>query len=396
MRLFWVSCAVLLIWTRFLVSCGEKSIAEPADRSKPFQEIDLVSDTNSLLRSDQVFSDVAPLPLIFHDTTTFLAGVDRVVKQGDNLVLLDRKFTALYRFDSSGKFLNRIGRLGVGNGLFPTLDDMAVDSLGRVMVLASAANAVYYYAPEGGFLGSKAVGFYNSLLCPLSGNRILYYVCYKGNSKTKSCSEIACDTTGKVVGRYLPYDSKKATMSVSFSGFLAGGSGGPLFTDAFNDSVYTVDPVTGRLRIAYWVNFGPASLSGVREDHQLVVSKKYILSKAWGWLGEYACVNDDYFVFNYVDAAHAGICVYNRRSGRTCRLEKTIPDGVFSLMDHPVYIGPDNECYFAVSSNNVAYLKTRKDGSLESVAREWPALYSYLEHFTQNNSYFLLKVKLKS
>jgi hypothetical protein len=183
-------------------------------------------------------------------------------------------------------------------------------------------------------------------------------------------------------------------MSIAFSGFLGSDGEEVLCTDAFNDTIYTITPFNN-IGSKYYVDFGKFSLKNIREDHKKIFHSQILLKNNIGYLGDKMTFNANYMAFTYNFQHRINYCIYNRKTKQIFRINKSIDDGIFKLIDYPLLITKTNRCYFAISPDNVIRLKEKNKDLYMKIRGQWPNIYRCLEKVKLPDNYFLLSFDLK-
>ncbi len=393
--LAFIIAATLL--TLSLLSGCEQSGPDATQYVNPagiFTTLDLEPDSTHTPASDSVFTDVRIIPLRFKDST-LISGIDKVAIAAGSYYVLDKKFTTLYRFDTSGVFQNKIGRLGVSKGNFQSLEDFNIDYLGRLLLLSNTNQSVHYYSPSGAYLKSDRLGFFNSAFTILNPTRFLFYLNFNSNHASGNNNLLLTDSSGRVLERYRPFDKKRSYMTIGFSGLLTSYNGESLYTDAFNDTLYSIDPISHEISVKYKINFGSKSIGDLKSDHNKLFNQRMLFKNKLPFIGNAACMNSKYLVFSYSKNNRESICIVNKSTGKTVRINKGLNDGLYKMLGRPLLLTDNNDLFFAVSPTAVEYLKTNYQPLFHELGLKWPALYSFLDKNTISDNYFLLSLKLE-
>ena len=127
-------------------SCKEqKSVPDGCIR---FDLSESLSDTLNV--QDRIY----PLELIALETTeeSLLGSVDKLIEAYGRYYVLDHMRKCVLVFDSTGKFLHSVGRVGQGPGEYSDLSDFIVDEKTGFLYLLTNTSTIYAYDDGGGFL----------------------------------------------------------------------------------------------------------------------------------------------------------------------------------------------------------------------------------------------------
>jgi hypothetical protein len=184
-------------------------------------------------------------------------------------------------------------------------------------------------------------------------------------------------------------------MVIMFSGFLTSCNGEDIFTEAFNDTLYSVDAATHKLSLEYKLDFGSRNVGLLKNDHNRLLSRRQLFKNNLSYIGSDACINKDFLTFSYIQNNRRGFSILNRHTGKLIKVNKMLNDGLYKLLDRPVLLTTQDELFFAVSQTAVAHLKSDDKPLLPDLRKKWPKVYEELNNLTKNDNYFLLSLKLK-
>lgn len=382
---------VLLV---FCSGCGDDSTTiQDMDLTGNPARIDLISDSNYATQSDDLFTNLQIRPLRLPNGA-ILSGIDKLLPFRGSYFVMDSKFTTVYEFDSLGSFKNKIGGPGVVKGFYRSLEDFEIDSMNRIVILSNEDRSLHFFTTSGRYLKTTRLGFFNSKLAIPSPDKYLIYLNCNANKKSGSNNLVSTDSSGNILKRYRPFDSTKSKVIVPTSGFLAHFGNDYLYSDAYNDTIYSIDPISDKIRLSYYADFGPASVGKLKDDLNRTV-KQHLLANRFGYLCNDVCFNDNFISLPYCLNGKYGFAIFNKTNGSIKKVNRRIADGLFKLLDHPLLITNENKCYFVVSSNLVMNLKDNYKELFEKLSTKWPLLYKFLTNYTLDDNYFILSVDLK-
>ena len=216
-------------------SCKEqKSVADGCIR---FDLSESLSDTLNV--QDRIY----PLELIALETTeeSLLGSVDKLIEAYGRYYVLDHMRKCVLVFDSTGKFLHSVGRVGQGPGEYSDLSDFIVDEKTGCLYLLTNTSTIYAYDDGGGFLWKRKIS--NSLLWNI-GSCEDGYVC-STNHLTYTSGEDAFllyrfDKGFQEKDRSVGVYEKQIYSPLFISDPFQKWNGGSFYMDTFSNIVYSL------------------------------------------------------------------------------------------------------------------------------------------------------------
>lgn len=214
-----------------LTSCSSSNI--------PTVDISDLEDNECQVEASQLYKSIDKIQL--ETTDSCLLSNPSVVYFGDDGILVwDNNI--VYRFDKSGHFLNKIGKIGHGYGEFVASVSANYNNKRGIILFGTNSNEVYKYSVDGTYLGKFAVsGDDNVLMTSKWSESLGEYVCeirhYRNDGLDVSLS--TWDINGKKLGTYPVYsDDEVAENNFTHTGSLCDTDGGMLFRLPFCETVY--------------------------------------------------------------------------------------------------------------------------------------------------------------
>ena len=124
----------VIVLSYFLYSCGngKKETDESEIISNNRITLKINGDINNLLQIDSIFTDIKTIPLETKDECM----IEEIVKAifYDNKLFLQDNMKRLLVFNTNGKFLYEIGKIGRGPGEFLDIRDFDIDKEGNIYI----------------------------------------------------------------------------------------------------------------------------------------------------------------------------------------------------------------------------------------------------------------------
>jgi hypothetical protein len=173
---------LLTLFSMFLFSCSEKSKTE-----KP-KSLATLNVENAIAKSrpfdvEEKFGNIEFIPMETNEKA-LMGEVLKIMKHNGFYYLYDDAGNLL-RFDSQGKFVNRIGAIGKGPEEYNIITDFALDKKNDFVVVNSLGKLVYY-TTEGQFVKTLKSGTNEQVMDVDNASRILVKVITPDGSLLKT------------------------------------------------------------------------------------------------------------------------------------------------------------------------------------------------------------------
>jgi hypothetical protein len=204
---------ILLISHIVLISSGCTGKKEKADYT-----INLSRAENDI-SSYNFIEDISYIQLETNENS-LIGYITKLYISDNRIYVLDTYITrSLFVFDFSGKFINKISRLGRGPGEYSYLLDFVVDDHKQEILLLVDANRIIRVSMSGQLLGEQKLELYSSYLLPLDDDKFIL-----GNDVTSGNDYLIYFTNNKFMPqkKYCPkydgYENIAITKMVNYSG----------------------------------------------------------------------------------------------------------------------------------------------------------------------------------
>lgn len=245
-----------MLFAVLCASCGERA-AQPVEATVVAVRPDAISDT---LLFSALFSECTMLPL--ETVSEAMVGeVSGLLRYGGGYLVRDDQTQSVYFFDGRGRYLNRICRRGKGPGEYIKMDDVAIDpSDSSIVLLSTLPRKLMWYTSDGVFLRESPLSVYAESMAVAGDSVILYANSHSGNEDRFQL--YVTDRTGKILSRFLPYDSVKnypISMTINHSHpFTKTSDGKLLFSMPLDERIFTL--AGDSLQEKYRLDFGSYTL----------------------------------------------------------------------------------------------------------------------------------------
>ena len=209
-------------------------------RQKGGAIIDLtgIGQKELVVPAESIYSSIKFIPLEPHEKS-ILSSPNVFGMDGDNVLVWDQD--EILRFDTHGKFLNRVGRLGRGHGEHGRINSANYDENEKRIYVGNMGGFIYKYDLEGNYIGQFKISENNEILQTVRFNKQLNaLVCetrkYSGEGLQVNLRIVSPDGAEK--GTYLVYkDHEQVSRSMTRTGMLRNTSEGIMFMLPFDDKV---------------------------------------------------------------------------------------------------------------------------------------------------------------
>ena len=221
----------LLLCPFFMYACS---------RQKGGNTIDLtgIGQKELVVPAESIYSSIKFIPLETHEKS-ILSSPNVFGMDSDNVLVWDQD--EIQRFDTHGKFLNRVGRLGRGHGEHGRINSANYDENEKRIYVGNMGGFIYKYDLEGNYIGQFKISENNEILQTVRFNKQLdALVCetrkYSGEGLQVNLRCVSQD--GEDKGTNLVYkDHEQVSRSMTRTGMLRNTSEGIMFMLPFDDKV---------------------------------------------------------------------------------------------------------------------------------------------------------------
>ena len=234
-------CAVILL----LYSCNRQT----SNQDYPVLKVNLEEIPTSLF---DIFEKVELISLETN-RESLIRWITKIKYYQDTFYLFDDRQAALFFFDNTGKYIDKIHRIGQGPGEYRYIYDFFIDTLQSQIGMLSPFGSVFYYDLHGDFikrvdLPSPPPNYQRVEL--LSDNNCIFWSSTRGEVDNLNLVSME---TGEKTGGYT-YDEKHMHGGWPLQVFHRDEKGNIYFIRGFSNEVFMIMP--DGLKIAYAWDFG--------------------------------------------------------------------------------------------------------------------------------------------
>lgn len=151
----------IIIFIFLSASCGRQK-DNLADQLIFNGNIDTIKiDTNQVIQAKQVISNLKIIKLAT-PSSVLIGEIDKILHLEDKFIVVDqRKAKNIFVFDTTGNFLNVIGKIGRGPGEYIGIDDVClIPGSDNICVLDRSTKKIKIFDIKGKFIHSEDLPFY--------------------------------------------------------------------------------------------------------------------------------------------------------------------------------------------------------------------------------------------
>lgn len=229
-----------------------------------------VNESNKV-KLTELFGDCKVIPLETTDSSLIGITIDKVECYKDRIYVLNQlqSHKNVICFDSSGRFLFNIDRMGRAPDEYTFLSDFFIDLNKEQLVFVSEAGRYVFFDMDGQYLYDKKTNA-SYLPCQIIYNDSGYLVYNDIEEQSKNCDLLILDTATMDITRRL---ENSGEITYNTGGRALSSYRGHVLYYHFNDTIYEVS-MLGERKSAYYINFGSAHA----DCKELINRKKKTLS----------------------------------------------------------------------------------------------------------------------
>lgn len=236
-----------------------------------------------------------------------ISNIDKVKLLKDKIYVQDSKTIALLEFNSDGKFIKQIGRIGAGPGEYLSVHDFEIDEItGHIFILSLQKMSLIEYDKDGKYIKSFKIPVFASKFV-LTKDKILFYLNSNSNELSGKCDLIILDREMNYIEKTLCRDNI-ADFMCSLSGDIGMNSKGVYVTKALENSIYYFD--NNNLKKKYSINFEKHELP---EEFRNSFSSYRKHALDYKYLSKPILENDNLLAFYYMKKSRITFFIFDKK-----------------------------------------------------------------------------------
>lgn len=271
------------------------------------------------------------IPLNLSDSSSISSWfyIKKILHINNNFYLLDTKFMTISVFNTNGKHLFNIGKLGTRIGQFSNVQDMVYSPTNKsIMVLCNRPNKIVEYDLFGTFIKEHYPTFFSSNFEIESPNRYYFYTNANHTTSSQKKDLLRTDSLLRIESRLFPPKDGQNTSIASYGGLFKSTNGEIYFNRPYERDIYQMK--NGNAVMSYQVDFGKEeNIDSVNFD----LIETYRKTKS-------SLTNKLFFTENYIGLNYQkrGLSVFSLYEPKTNLTYSTdFQDSPVMLFTHGVY-----------------------------------------------------------
>lgn len=253
---------------------------------------------------ESLIQDYKIIPLNYDK---IISNIDKVKLLKDKIYVQDSKTIALLEFDSDGKFIKQIGRIGAGPGEYLSVHDFEIDEItGHIFILSLQKMSLIEYDKEGKYIKSFKMPVFASKFI-LIKNKILFFLNSNSNELSSKCDLIIFDREMKFIEKTLCRDNISDFMC-SLSGDIGTNPKGVYITKALENIIYYFE--NNNLKKKYSINFEKSELP---EEFRYSFSAYRRHALDYKYLSKPILENDNLLAFYYMKKSRITFFIFDKK-----------------------------------------------------------------------------------
>ncbi len=322
------------------------------------------------------------------DEKSFIASLTKLILLEDKIIILDKKYTSAKLFDTTGRFINDIIKMGQGPGEFTKVFDMDYNKIDNSLFIYSNDDMkLSNFRLNGTLVQEKKVPFFSHYFTSISQDSLLFFVNYNSSESNKSNNLILTDADFDIVYRYFPY---KRDFAVSSSGSLIKSNKNIFYNDAFDGNIYQF--LNGKLSLKYKIDLGKYNVP-LELTQTFSSISKHLLD--YSYFQKVSAKTKDCLMFTFSHDRRSNIGIYYDNSKEIITNKNFTKNDIYHIISAPINVGGDeNQFLTYISPQTLGYLKENPNffADLES---DYPELYIYLKELKDTDNPIILLFRKK-
>lgn len=302
-----------------------------------------------------------------------ISKIDQALVYNDKLICADKKFSSLLVFDTTGRFVKKIGRLGKGAGKFLSIENVFINAAAKeITVFSNSSGELVSFGLENDNTHSITLPFNGWRCVPLEQN-YAFYLNFLGILNNHH-NFFLTDKNGKIVKEDLAYSSLIQS-GFEMSGAITPAQSGYLLAPAFSDTIYF--GTAGELQPAYVLGLGAHK---VPVESLINTSEFMTKGKNYAYAGPGLLDMPGALFFDYVASLTEQFAVYDKKN-RQLFTPATVSTSAASVMfTSPVGIMNNNRAMVPIYPTMLRYYEEQYPPFKDEIKRTFPELYNILQN----------------
>ena len=217
-----------------------------------------IDDYKKHIVDTAIIDHVKYLPLELTENS-MIGKIDKLIIRDSLIYILDKRISkAVYIFDLSGRFVNKVGIFGKGRGELYYLNDIDLDKEGNLYLLDIGSAKILKYDFLGEYIGEKRFGFFTHQFAHIDPNHFAFNQGGRENDQISDLNYNLLTWNNEIKGRFFSYneDSKRFPPMRPYDIYKSDNM--TLYNKSFTYDIYEI--FIDSLSLKYSFDFGRYSL----------------------------------------------------------------------------------------------------------------------------------------
>ena len=294
----------------------------------------------------------------------FLVNVKKVLIHQDRIIVFDNKDSKIALFDSSGEFLNLVGKRGQGPGEFIRINDVTINKNNRnILAICDERKSLMSFDFDGKYIEEKRLNYFVNQIELIGHEDVLIFNDYPSDDPF---SVRWLESKGTVKDNLFPFSKDIKDMRFDFNGGLSDNEDGVLFNHSSQNIFYQIKE-SGEVYSKFYVDFGSRKWA---KDKELDITGFHatLFGGEISYLVNDFYESEDQLVFTYVEQMRMNKAFFNKRT-KAILTTRNIHETRFSeYLNASNFVGRTSDGYFILSldpENIIMFSEEQKDSSIE-------------------------------
>jgi hypothetical protein len=318
-----------------------------------------------------------------------LAAVDQVLVYKNQFICADKKFSSLLVFDTGGRFIKRIGKIGKGAGKYLSIEDVFIDTpAGKLTVFSNTSTELISFNLDDDKTENMPLKFNGWRCVPVENDRIAFYLNFLGIINNPH-NFFLTDNKGNILREDLEYSSMIKS-GFEMSGGITPSGNGYLINSAFSDTVYYGTAKT--FQPAYVFGIGPSKV-----PVEAMINTSLFMSPGtdYSYAGSRMVDLPGALFFNYTYRLGENFAIYHKREKQLYTSITLKRSPLSALFFTPVGKTADGAVISVISPSLFPYFEKEFPLFKKVLAEKFPALQSLLSNSLNKTNPILIVFRLK-
>lgn len=301
-----------------------------------------------------------------------ISRIGQVLTYRSQLICVDKKFSSVLVFDTAGRFIKKIGKLGKGPGKYLSIEDVFIDAgSGELTVFSNSSRELVIFNLENNETRSLPLEFNGWRCVPLEHKYFAFYLNFLGIINNHH-NFFLTDSKGDIIKEDLAYPALVQS-GFEMSGTIVPSGKGYLLASPFSDTIYygTED----ELQPAYVLGLGQH-----RVPVESMINTSAFISSGQNYAYAGPALTDlpQALFFDYTDSLREKFAIYDKKNRKLCTTDNVQVNASSLLFSAPVGNTQDGKVITALYPDMLPYFEKAYPLFNEEI-KKLPGLHEQLQ-----------------